>query len=319
MKLTFEQIKSITVGAVEIEQQQDGIHFYRCTRKQIDAWSHLGKALGERAACSTGIRLDFETDARELRFCVSRGTKFEVDIDGLLRAQFAATPNEEIRVPLCDPLGSPLPKKRVTLYFPSHGSGAVLKWVELDDGAYVVPHRFARKLLLIGDSITQGWEADFDSLSFAYRLSRHFNADSVIQGIGGAYYHESTFDQLPFSPDAVLVAYGTNDFGVYKTLAEFRAHVAAYLALLSAEYRDKPIFILSPIWRDRREGKTMGSFAECRAVVREEAERLQLCHIDGLKLVPPLPVFFKDEYLHPNDNGFSVYAENLIRELEPLL
>ena len=39
MKLTYEQIKQITTGAIEIEQQEDGIHFYKCTKKQIAAWN----------------------------------------------------------------------------------------------------------------------------------------------------------------------------------------------------------------------------------------------------------------------------------------
>ena len=207
----------------------------------------------------------------------------------------------------------------MTLYLPSHGTGGVLSYVELDDGARITPHRFDRKMLFVGDSITQGWDSTYDSLSYAYRVSRYFNAESVIQGIGGAYYHESTFDRLPFDPDIVLVAYGTNDFGHYKTLEELRAHVSAHLSLLAREYTGKKCFALSPIWRDHRDGKAMGSFADCRRVIIEEIERVGWIHIDGLTLVPPMPAFFKDEYLHPHDNGFSLYAENLIPALEKYL
>ena len=35
MKLTLEQIRTITTGAVEIVQEMDGIHFYRFTREQM--------------------------------------------------------------------------------------------------------------------------------------------------------------------------------------------------------------------------------------------------------------------------------------------
>ena len=59
MKLTTEQIKQITTGAIRIEEKADGIHFYKCTEKQIAAWTEKNKDLGFRAAGTTGICLDF--------------------------------------------------------------------------------------------------------------------------------------------------------------------------------------------------------------------------------------------------------------------
>ena len=317
MKLTNQQILSVTVGAVRTEQTANGIRFYKCTSKQIDAWYAQNEVLGERAETTTGIRLDFHTNSRHLTLRVAGGNKFEIYTDNLLQGQylFDSIPEKEVTVDLTDPLGEPQEETRVTLHLPSHSAG-IIREIELDDDSYIRPHTFDRKLLFIGDSITQGWAASFDSFSFAYRVSRHYNAESVIQGIGGAYYHESTFDTLPFDPDAVLIAYGTNDFGHYPTLDEFRSHVAAHLDLLVKEYAGKTFFVLSPIWRGHRDGKAMGSFRDCRGVVIEEAQKRNLIHIDGLKLVPPLPIFFQDEYLHPNDSGFSLYAENLIVELE---
>lgn len=319
MKLTLEQIKQVAVGAIRIEETAEGIRFYKCTQKQIDAWTAKSKTLGERAAGSTGVRLDFHTNSKNLRFRVASGNKYELYVDGLMRAQYLLKDTHEASAALTDPLGNDVDGARVTLIFPSHDAGAILEWIELDDGATVTPHEFDCKMLFIGDSITQGWASMYDSLSYAYRVSRHFNADSVIQGIGGAYFHEDCFDHIDYDPDVVLVAYGTNDFGHYKTYDEFRGHVAAHLALIAEEYAGKKIFVLSPIWRGKRDGKSMGTFEGCRAIVDQEAEALDLIHIDGLSLVPPMPEFFFDEYLHPNDNGFSLYAENLIMALEKYL
>ena len=53
MRLTLDQIKSVTVGAVSITEQNDGIHFYRSTKKQIDAWTALKPEIGQRATVST--------------------------------------------------------------------------------------------------------------------------------------------------------------------------------------------------------------------------------------------------------------------------
>ena len=316
MKLTFDTIKQITAGAIRIEQAADGIHFYKCTDRQIEAWRLKNKDLGHRAAGTTGVRLDFHTNSQKLSFGVSRGNKFELYIDNLLRRQFLLKDEKQASVDLCDALGNKQTEYRVTLIFPSHDDGGVLEWIELDDNATVRPHAYDRKMLFIGDSITQGWASKYDSLSYAWRVTRHFNADSVIQGIGGAYFHEDCFDHIDYDPDTVLVAYGTNDFGHFKTYDEFRGHAAANLALIANEYKGKQIFVLSPIWRDKREGKSMGTFEGCRAIVAEEAKKLGLMHIDGLALVPPIPEFFGDAYLHPNDEGFALYAENLIIELE---
>ena len=49
MRLTFDQIRSITVGAVAVTEEQDGIHFSKCTQKQVDAWYNLKQDLGIRA------------------------------------------------------------------------------------------------------------------------------------------------------------------------------------------------------------------------------------------------------------------------------
>ena len=56
MKLTNQQILSVTVGAVHTEQIADGIRFYKCTPKQINAWYAQRQTLGERAETTTGIR-----------------------------------------------------------------------------------------------------------------------------------------------------------------------------------------------------------------------------------------------------------------------
>ena len=319
MRLAFEQIKQITKGAIRITQMEDGIHFYKCTEKQIAAWTARNKDLGARAAGTTGVRLDFHTSSQHLSFATAQGNKFELYIDNILHRQFLLKDEKQASVALCDALGNRKDEYRVTLIFPSHDAGGVLEWLELDDGASVIPHIYDRKILFIGDSITQGWASKYDSLSYAWRVTRHFNADSVIQGIGGAYFHEDCFDSIDFDPDFVLVAYGTNDFGYYKTYEELRLHASRHLALIAQEYRGKKIFVLSPIWRDKREGKSMGTFEECRAIVAREAEVLGLTHIDGLSLVPPMPELFGDAYLHPNDEGFALYAENLIIALEKYL
>ena len=49
MQLTLEQIRAVTVGALTVTKEQDGIHFSKCTQKQVDAWYNLKQDLGIRA------------------------------------------------------------------------------------------------------------------------------------------------------------------------------------------------------------------------------------------------------------------------------
>ena len=86
MKLTFEEIKSITVGAVNMREEENGIHFYKCTDKQNEAWDKLSETLGLRARTTTGVRLDFVTTSQKLTMKATGG-KFEIYVDDLLRTQ----------------------------------------------------------------------------------------------------------------------------------------------------------------------------------------------------------------------------------------
>lgn len=315
MKLSFEEIKTITVGAIDIGQTDEGVCFHKYLPSQINAWEKHDKMMAERAKTTTGIRLDFHTNSKNLALEFCQGEKFDIYIDGLLRYHIKDGHGKSFSVPLDTPFGEELPESRVTVYLPSHNVPGVLKGIELDDGSYVIPHKFDMKILFLGDSITQGWEAEFDSLSYANRVSRYFNADSVIQGVGGACFFDDCVKKIPYDPDWVIIAYGTNDFGLYDNADEFKDKVGTFMSKIHDLYSDKKVFVISPIWRQNCKTKTSFSFTECRHIIASEARAKGFVHIDGASLVPPIPDFYTDG-LHPNDNGFSLYAENLIQALK---
>ena len=316
MKLTFEQIKAITAGAVRVWETDEGIRFSKCTEQQVGAWYALSQSLGERAEATTGIRLDFYTNSEGLELSAYGGNGFELHINGLFTARLPMKTLWEEGKTLSFDL-SPYHKNgecRVTVIFPSHAVG-VLDGICLTDGAYLRRPNYHTKILFIGDSITQGWDSGLDSHSYAWRVTKMLNAESVIHGVGGGRFHKSIFDSIPFDPDYVIVAFGTNDFNKYTTYEELRAHTRDFLSLAAAEYAGKRLFAISPIWRARSTTMPMGEFEVARAMIAEEAERFGFIHVDGMKLVPHLPEFYADEWLHPNAEGFSHYAENLVREM----
>lgn len=309
MKLSFDQIKSITVGAVRIWQEEDGIHFSKMTETQLAAYKVLSDTLFSTASSTTGIRFDFHTNASFVEFGVAAKGKYEVKIDGVLKERFEAEVHDVYKIAL-----SKNASHRVTIYMPSHSKGAI-SYLALSDGATLQRHSFARRFLLIGDSITQGWNSYFDTMSYAYQLCDHFDAESIIQGTGGAYYHRTTFEKLDFDPDTVIVAYGTNDSFRIGSMDDFGALVHDCLSMVKSFYPSAKIHVITPVWRtDYDEPKPYGHVQLVGDRIKEEAEKLSLHTIDGMAMIPPFERFM-DDRLHPNDLGFSIYAHNLIRAL----
>ena len=308
MVLNLEQIKKLTVGAVEIEQTADGIYFYKMKKSQVEAFYALSEILGFRASTTTGIRLDFETDSKFFAFEVKGGSRFEYLIDGAYMGTVAIGDAKRVKMGLSAPC-------RVTLVFPSHEVG-VIDNVELSDGASAVRHNFDKKVLFVGDSITQGWNSGIDTLSYAYRTSFALNFDSVIQGVGGAYYHASTFADSGFEPDVVIVAYGTNDVNHFKTQGEMIEQLRSYLGKVTETYASSKIYAISPIWvSGGNEEKRMGNLWESYALIAAEIEKCGVEHIRGLDLVPHERRYFADD-LHPNKDGFLEYAGRLVEILK---
>ena len=155
-------------------------------------------------------------------------------------------------------------------------------------------------------------------MSYAYRVSRFFDAESIIYGVGGGYYDKKIFDGINFAPDMVILAFGTNDFTHYHTVDEVNTNAEELMDLVKEEYTEaRNVFVISPIWRlDNINGKGgIDSLASCRKVIAEQAKAHGFIHIDGATLVPPSCEFFADLSLHPNALGFGIYAENLIRQI----
>ena len=320
MKLTLEQIKTITVGALNIWEENEVFRFAKCTQKQVDAWYKLEDILGFRAETTSGVRLDFYTNSSFFRFTPQiKGTfeRYEVYIDNVFLYHFDKTDfevNTRKEIVLDDK------EHRITLYLPGHEIGT-LESVEIEDGATLAAHQYDCKMLFIGDSITQGWESTFDSLSYAHHVTRFFNAESVIQGIGGGFYHETIFDEaIQFEPDIVVIAYGTNDWQKYPTIEAGREQCSRFLDLIVKRYGDKKIFGISPIWREEGVSKPlMGSFQMCCSYVKDEIKKHGIILIEGETLVPHLGEFFVEDMLHPNMSGFGIYALNLTMQMQKYL
>ena len=63
MKLDFEQIKAITTGAVRIQQEEDGIHFYRFTEEQQNLYAGVSADFLKKTHATSGVKFCFRTNS----------------------------------------------------------------------------------------------------------------------------------------------------------------------------------------------------------------------------------------------------------------
>ena len=176
-------------------------------------------------------------------------------------------------------------------------------------------------MIMFGDSITQGYDAVYPSLTYASIVARELDADAINKGIGG----ETFFPELasladPVKPEIVTVAYGTNDWNVC-TREHFDKSCREFYENVCRTYPNSKIFAITPTWRADydRETKFGAPHAELDGIIRGLISDLPVSILSGYSLLPRVRSFFADEYLHPNDLGFSVYARELLKQIKKYL
>ena len=200
-------------GAVRMEETQRGILARRFTEKQLAFYASVSEISYVRAAGSAGIRMDFITEAPEISFAYETtafcrdSLYFDIYENGVL-CGVAKEPDRNAK-------GSVMYKKhaqgkaRITICFP-YTCDIALTDVCLGEVEYIPDEKI--NYLALGDSITQGMDAKNASFHYPAILSRHFGWNYVNHGVGGFYFDPDSLDkELPFRPDVITVAYGTND------------------------------------------------------------------------------------------------------------
>ena len=199
-------------------------------------------------------------------------------------------------------------EKDIIIYLPADATVLIRNF--RIDGSFS-PARKNEKVLWLGDSITQGYGPLRSGQTYVSVANRILNYDILNQGIGGYVYDKKSLLKMPgYTPDKIIVALGTNQFG-----CETMQDVEEYWETLTGIYgKEIPILCISPLWRgDIPEGiPTLIRFC---GNVKEIAGRYPNVKIaDGFSLVPHLPEYFLDN-LHPNALGAETYGRNLVEEI----
>lgn len=322
MKLTLEQIQSVTLGAVRIWEAADSVWFSRFTQEQMDMYRCKDEHLQRRSHATAGIQFAFRTDSRHmsLRIRPTLGSSWEQFImevykDGQPLGAIESTP-EEWLTGFSGEFSLGEGEKTIRVYFP-WPVGIRIEEFCLDDGAAITPIRPSKKLLMYGDSITQGYIAQRPSSRYAVKLAEFLDAEEQNRAIGGEVYYAPFMDlEEPVKADYITVAYGTNDWHT-TTQEPFEKHCRGFVKTVSEKNPQAEIFVITPVWRKDWEGKqAFGPFPDVEKIIRSCCEGLSNVKvIRGFDLVPKDESYFADAVLHPNDEGFKHYGENLCREI----
>ena len=336
MKLSNQDIGKIALGAVRQEEVNGSLRLHRFTKEEGELYRLSSEAFYKRALSPAGVKLLFKTDSKNLflKLSVSEGPRsyFSTDVykngeeigcisnfrEGELLGNYAS-----LKFPLGSFSGSfPLGEgeKTVCIYMPWSVCADITE-LSLDDGAYVEPIKPKKKLVAYGDSITQGFDSRHPAKRYVARLAEALGAEEINKAIGGEKFIPGLVALASgAAPDYVTVAYGTNDW--YRLDKEyFLEKCKAFFINLKKAYPKSKIFVITPIWRkNMHEARPFGDFLEVDGCIRACVGDVDgISVISGFDLVPHEEKYFGDLSLHPNDEGFEIYFENLYSKIKELL
>ncbi len=329
-------LRSLFHNCLSVSEGLEGLRPERFTPRQWACFAAITYHTDfiVKAHESAGITLEFDTDADRFTLCwqildgyqpgtPNRQSTLDVYVNGALHGR------HRIRCGFREPQRTVFPlgegSKRVTVYLP-HTYVFALGDILLPQQAALspVPPR-QRKLLMIGDSITQGLCSDFASGGYAMQIARRMDCECVNQSIAAIRFEAGSIDPKGFSPQLITVAVGTNDWTWRKDREEYDSHAAPFFAALDKAYPGVPVLVLSPIKRCRGEADLPadrpGLYRESElygALTRLCSPYPQMRCIDGWTLTPHTPDCFVDG-LHPNNVGMTRYADALAKVVEPML
>ena len=332
MKLNLQQIESITLGAIRVTEEADGFHFYRFTREQEHLYVGRKADFDKKVPATTGVQLSFRTDSQELYLKIhvklgANRTYFALDIfvddkkvdsianfenyeelSGMNYATMEFSPGD-----FGKHISLGKGEKNVRIDLP-WSMQTVIEEMHLTDGATVEPVKPGKKLLAFGDSVTQGYDALYPSNKYISRLANYLGAEEYNKAVGGeVFFPELAATKEPFTPDYIVVAYGTNDWNLVKTKEQFLENCGGFFQNLTKNYPNTPVFAITPIWREDWEmERPTGMFHSVDGLIRDIAKNYEnVTVVSGMDLIQHDVKCFADRRLHPNDEGFRQYFENL--------
>lgn len=317
MKLSTKSLPKFIRGAIDYEEKNGYLHFYRFTKDQIATVYSKTEFCGLRTEETASLKFVCKTDATkfEVEYKLDFiGSKDSIDCfaDGklcqIVPVSTLAEQGKRGKVELTFPAG----EKEVEILFPSDAT-TMLKSVSAN--GYIRKAKDKKtKILWIGDSITHGYGSFRSGEVYVEVATRILNCDTVNQGIGGYVHDGDIITKIDgYTPDKIVVAYGTNH---YKA-ENFEVEVTKFYERLTALYPAVPVVAITPLWRKESEENLNKLKLAGEIIQKVTAKYPNIKVINGFDLVPNLDEYFMDG-LHPNALGMRVYGEELVRKFKAI-
>ena len=311
MILTNDELKKIYFGAYEFEETSDGyLKANQYSRPQMEYFRDALDIWYERCDASTAKTIELTTAASKISFDYkiiwkSSEDSIELYVDGLAHKIFYIKDlKEEGRLEFDLPEGT----HDVVIYLAADAT-VVIKDFAID-ASFGVPVK-STKVLWLGDSITQGYGPLRSSETYVSIANRQLGYDILNQGIGGYIYDKRSLMKMPgYTPDKIIVALGTNQYGT-ETMKDIEEYYETLIGLYGTAI---PVLCITPIWRGDNIDALPVFYRFCANVKKIAESYPNIKVIDGLDLVPHLEEYYLDN-LHPNILGTETYAKNLCEEI----
>jgi lysophospholipase L1-like esterase len=191
-------------------------------------------------------------------------------------------------------------------------------------GLSQAPARPSAPLLVLGDSITQGFYSTGIGGTWPFLLTQAKGWQLINGGYGGRIVVPSDAIVLAPStiqPTAITYLIGYNDFAEQEPLATFYGDYTAYLNNLRAANPSTVIYCITPLW-------TSFTAANYGGAIEIESYRQQIRNavaainnplnvlVEGKSLVTNSSEYF-DDGIHPNDAGAQQMATALAGVISP--
>ncbi len=324
--LNFEQIKSIAHGVARVELNDGEICLNRFTQEQQELYKKVSpNDFYIKTFATAGITLEFETESENLflSVSVSRGSSrtffnHSIFVDGVKIGELTGDIKDKEKDYFQKNFFLPSGMKKVKILFPWSVCSHIVS-LQLDNNAQIIPIKKNCSILMLGDSITQGYDAMTPENAYAIQLSNSLNAEAINKGIAGEQFFPALSKLTDnFKPDLITVAYGTNDWR-HSTREKFEKSCMEFFKNLRTTYPNVKIIAFTPIWRvDINEpqefGKSLKFVSSFIKNITKTTDNMEV--IDCIDFVPHDASFYQTDGVHPIDSGFLHYGKNLIDALK---
>lgn len=312
-----EMLRAVTSGWLRAKETDGYLFFSRFTARQEQLNTQRRQAAKNGSTAGMCLRFFIPAGSVSFRYRSCPGSSrnhYSMDVyrDDSLFLQQTGTAGDEGILSFDNP--SPA---EICIWLPCL-AGIGIRDLSAPEG--LTPIRKTRHILFMGDSITQGYDADAPSLCYTNRLTRYLDAECVNQAIGGDVFFAGNLgeDLIPLSPDHIFIAYGTNDWAHSRPVEETARE---YLKTLRSLFPRVPVTVLLPIRRlecdeNGKKNEARLTLQEVRLLLRTAAQEYNCDVIDCFPFLPADPALYSDRCLHPNDRGFDHYFEGLKKALK---